>query len=44
MGADHVGLLFALSEFIVAWAIAWVYSRKATQFDAMAEQIAKDAL
>ena len=42
-GPINVGLLFALSEFIVAWGIAWVYSSKAAQFDAMAEQIAKDA-
>jgi uncharacterized membrane protein (DUF485 family) len=42
-GPVNVGLLFALSEFIVAWAIAWVYSNRAAQFDAMAEAIAKDA-
>jgi uncharacterized membrane protein (DUF485 family) len=40
-GVVNVGLLFALSEFIVAWTIAVVYSRKASRdFDRMAEKIA----
>jgi len=40
-GVVNVGLLFALSEFVVAWIIAFLYSRKASQdFDRMAEQIA----
>jgi uncharacterized membrane protein (DUF485 family) len=30
-GVVNVGLLFALSEFVVAWAIALVYSRKASR-------------
>jgi uncharacterized membrane protein (DUF485 family) len=39
-GVVNVGLLFALSEFVVAWVIALVYSRKASQdFDQMAAQI-----
>ena len=42
-GVVNVGLLFALSEFVVAWAIALVYSRKASQdFDRMAEEIAAE--
>ncbi len=42
-GPVNVGLLFALSEFIVAWAIALIYSRKATQeFDALSAAIAAD--
>jgi uncharacterized membrane protein (DUF485 family) len=42
-GVVNVGLLFALSEFVVAWAIALVYSRKASQdFDRMAAQIAAE--
>ena len=40
-GPVNVGLLFALSQFVVAWGIAWIYSRKAAQFDAMAEAIVK---
>jgi uncharacterized membrane protein (DUF485 family) len=42
-GVINFGLVFALSEFVVAWAIAYVYSRKAAQFDIMAEAIIKDA-
>src|ERR1700675_1237354 len=41
-GPINVGLLFALSEFIVAWGIAFVYSRRAnTEFDAMASEIVR---
>jgi uncharacterized membrane protein (DUF485 family) len=42
-GPINVGILFALSEFIVAWGIAFLYSRRAAQFDAMAEAINRDA-
>jgi uncharacterized membrane protein (DUF485 family) len=42
-GPINVGLLFALSQFIVAWGIAWYYARRASQFDAMADAIARDA-
>ena len=42
-GPINVGLVFALSEFIVAWGIAFIYARKAQQFDAMAEELARDA-
>jgi uncharacterized membrane protein (DUF485 family) len=39
-GPVNVGLVFALSEFIVAWALAFIYSRRAnTVFDAMAAEI-----
>lgn len=42
-GVVNVGLLFALSEFIVAWAIAAFYSRLASrEFDRLAEEIASD--
>ena len=42
-GPINVGLLFALSEFIVAWGIAIIYSRKASQdFDHMAAEIAAE--
>jgi uncharacterized membrane protein (DUF485 family) len=42
-GVVNVGLLFALSEFVVAGAIALVYSRKASQdFDPMAKEIAAE--
>ena len=42
-GPINVGILFALSEFIVAWGIAFIYSRRAAQFDEMAEAINRDA-
>ena len=42
-GVVNFGLLFALSEFVVAWVIAFVYSKKANaQFDAMAQEIIND--
>jgi uncharacterized membrane protein (DUF485 family) len=43
-GPVNIGLLFALSEFVVAWGIAWYYSRKANaEFDAMAAELIRDA-
>lgn len=43
-GPVNIGLLFALSEFVVAWLIAYVYSRKANaEFDSMAQDIVNDA-
>lgn len=42
-GVINFGYLFALSQFVVAWVIAFVYSRKAAEFDAMADQIVRDA-
>ena len=43
-GPINVGLLFALSEFIVAWGIAWIYARRAnSEFDSMADQINRAA-
>lgn len=43
-GPLNVGILFALSEFIVAWGIAFYYSRRANrEFDAMARELIADA-
>ena len=43
-GPVNIGLLFALSEFVVAWGIAWYYSRRANaEFDAMAAELIRDA-
>ena len=40
----NVGILFALSEFIVAWAIAGIYAWRANrEFDSMAAEIVRDA-
>lgn len=42
-GPVNVGLLFALSEFIVAWGVAIYYSRRANaEFDTLAAEIAAD--
>lgn len=39
-GPLNVGLLFALSEFIVAWGIAVIYSRRANrEFDRLASEL-----
>ena len=43
-GPVNVGILFALSEFVVAWTIAGIYAKRANgEFDAMAAAIIKDA-
>lgn len=43
-GPMNVGILFALSEFVVAWAIAFYYARRANkEFDAMARELIADA-
>ena len=43
-GPVNVGLLFALSEFIVAWGIAFYYSHHANKvFDEMAKELIRDA-
>lgn len=42
-GPINVGLLFALSEFVVAWGIAFYYSRRANnEFDAMSRELAAE--
>src|SRR5579862_932475 len=42
-GVINIGLLFALSEFAVAWLVAWIYSRKASRdFDQLAAQLRAD--
>jgi uncharacterized membrane protein (DUF485 family) len=43
-GPVNVGILFALSEFVVAWSIAAIYAKRANKvFDTMAAEIIKDA-
>lgn len=43
-GVVNIGILFALSEFVVAWGIAFIYSKKANaEFDTMAQEIINDA-
>ena len=38
-GPVNIAYLFALSQFIMAWLLAWVYVRKAAKFDEAARQI-----
>jgi uncharacterized membrane protein (DUF485 family) len=43
-GPDNVGILFAMSQFVVAWSLAFIYARRAnTVFDPMAAEIVRDA-
>ena len=42
-GVVNVGILFALSQFIVAWGIAFYYTARAKVFDAMAAELVRDA-
>ena len=42
-GPINIGLLFALSQFVVAWGIAFYYSWRANnEFDAMARDLVTD--
>jgi uncharacterized membrane protein (DUF485 family) len=42
-GVINIGLLFALSQFVVTWAIAIIYSRKASRdFDRMAAELSAE--
>ncbi|MES2498951.1 MAG: DUF485 domain-containing protein [Pseudomonadota bacterium] len=43
-GVINVGLLFALSQFIVAWCIAAIYAKRANaEFDSRAKILIEDA-
>lgn len=43
-GPMNFGILFALSEFVVAWTIAFIYTRRANRdFDSMAAEIVRDS-
>jgi uncharacterized membrane protein (DUF485 family) len=42
-GVVNVGILFALSQFIVAWGIAFYYTAKAKKFDTMAAELVREA-
>jgi uncharacterized membrane protein (DUF485 family) len=42
-GPINVGLLFALSQFVVAWGIAWLYARRAGRYDALAAALVSRA-
>lgn len=40
-GPINVGLVFALSQFVVAWGIAFLYARRAQRFDDAAAALAR---
>jgi uncharacterized membrane protein (DUF485 family) len=42
-GVVNVGILFALLQFVVAWTVAFFYTAKAKEFDAMAAELVRDA-
>lgn len=39
IGPLNIAYLFALSQFFVAWFIAWLYIRAASRFDRMADNV-----
>src|SRR6266699_3325001 len=39
IGPVNIAYLFALSQFFVAWFIAWLYVRRAARFDDMARTV-----
>ena len=39
IGPVNIAYLFALSQFVVAWAIAFLYLRAAGRFDRMAQSV-----
>jgi len=41
-GAVNIAYLYALSQFIMAWALAWIYVRKSAQFDRQAAEVIKN--
>jgi uncharacterized membrane protein (DUF485 family) len=44
IGSVNIAYLFALSEFIMAWVLAWLYIRRAnTVFDRLAEAVRRRA-
>ena len=43
-GVINLGLIFALSQFVVAWVIAIIYAKRAnTEFDVRAKALVADA-
>lgn len=39
MGAVNIAYLFALSQFVMAWILAWLYVRAAEHFDKQAHDV-----
>jgi uncharacterized membrane protein (DUF485 family) len=43
IGVVNIAYLFALSQFFMAWTIAWLYVRAANDFDKLAKDIIEKA-
>ena len=43
IGVVNLAYLFALSQFFMAWTIAWLYVKAANNFDRLAKDIIKEA-
>lgn len=43
LGPVNVAYLFALSQFVMAWVLAWLYVRASAKFDSMAEDVRRQA-
>jgi uncharacterized membrane protein (DUF485 family) len=43
IGVVNLAYLFALSQFFMAWTIAWLYVKAANNFDRIAKDIIKEA-
>lgn len=39
VGALNIAYLFALSQFVMAWVLAWLYVRAAERFDGMSANV-----
>lgn len=39
LGPVNLAYLFALSQFVMAWVVAWLYFRAAERFDEMAREL-----
>jgi len=42
LGPLNIAYIFALSQFGMAWTIAWLYVRAAERFDKLAQQLKND--
>jgi uncharacterized membrane protein (DUF485 family) len=43
IGVVNLAYLFALSQFFMAWTVAWLYVKAANNFDRLAKDIIKEA-
>lgn len=44
IGVVNIAYLFALSQFFMAWLLAYLYMRIASRFDRMTEQVLRETL